>query len=72
MNDPLPPHLFYLDRAEHLRALAAGAVSLEERERQLRIAAMYQALADHTADRAAPTPSFSPRISIPAGLLRQA
>jgi hypothetical protein len=72
MSEPLPPHLFYLERAEHLRALAASEALPEDRDRDLRIAAMYQALADHAVGGAVPTASFQPKISIPAGLLRQA
>jgi hypothetical protein len=72
MTDSLPSSEFYLRKAEELRRLAEAEVIPAVRDQHLRIAAMYQALADHCGDRS-PTPSEPirrPTISIPTGVLR--
>jgi hypothetical protein len=71
MTDSSPSSLFYQRKANELRQLAEAEIIVSVRDQHLRIAAMYQALADHTTS---PPPANSeaprPRISIPKGLLR--
>jgi hypothetical protein len=70
---------FYLRKAEELRRMADKEVIPAVRDQHLRIASMYQALADHTSSRptirtatAKSDTAAPPRIAIPKGLLRSA
>lgn len=70
---------FYLRKAEELRRLADKEASPAIRAQHLRIASMYQALADHTSSRPATKitkaktdTAAQPRIVIPKGMLRSA
>jgi len=72
MTDSLPSSEFYLRKAEELRRLAEAEVIPGVRNQHLRIASMYQALADHGGDRS-PGPSEPvrrPTVSIPKGVVR--
>lgn len=72
-NDPPPSAAFYLRKAEELRSLAENEVIPSVRDQHLRIASMYQALADHTTGRPVETVKQPrPTITIPKGLLRSA
>lgn len=63
---------FYQRKADEMRGFAASEAVPAIREQHLRIAAMYQSLADQTMSR--PTVRMADsrtRIAIPKGLLRQ-
>lgn len=62
---------FYQRKADEQRRLAESEAHPAMRAQHLRIAAMYQALADQTTSRpAAKIADSNPRISIPKGVLR--
>ncbi len=60
---------FYQRKAEELRGLAGNEPNATLREQHLRLAAIYQTLANHKAARRAEN---RPMISIPQGMLRSA
>lgn len=51
MIERKPSYLFFAERAEEMRSLAAAEPSAPLREQHLRIAAMYQALAERGVGR---------------------
>lgn len=65
----LPSHDFFRAKAEELRALAESETQPERRAQHLRLAQMYQALADQTSGKTMNKGgSTVPRIAIPKGI----